>query len=136
MQALGFRNTPIRQAMLVLFNLTTKPLSYHDIVDFLRTKNLQPNKTSIYRELDFFVAQGLINSVDFADGIKRFESADLSHHHHAICTTCKSVFDVQVNADLRSDEARLLNQNNFKVTHHMLEFFGTCGDCPTDEAGR
>ncbi len=82
------------------------------------------------------MARGLITSVDFADGKKRFESADLDHHHHAICTNCKSVLDVHVRADLHADERALLQRNNFKVTHHMLEFFGTCAGCQTESGVR
>lgn len=127
-----FRNTPLRQAMLEFFNLSSLPLSFHDIAGYLNTKNFRPNKTSIYRELDFFVAQNLVQTVDFADGIKRFESTARDHHHHAICTRCKLVLDVHVRADLQSDEALLLDQKNFKVTHHMLEFFGMCAGCQAE----
>lgn len=113
------RQTPIRNQLISLFQNHSSPLSAPEIL-----RQVKANKTTIYRELDFLLLNKVISEVDFADGLKRYESAVLPHHHHLICVNCKSVTD----ADLKVEKL-ILSKSKFKVLKHDLEFFGLCSRC-------
>jgi Fur family transcriptional regulator, ferric uptake regulator len=124
----GNRITPIRIALIRLFLLRTNPLTIGEISKELLKSNLKPNKTTLYRALEFLSNQRVIDIVDFNDRITRYEIIS-SHHHHVICNDCKKVTDVELENDLQSEEARIAKKLNFKLVSHSLEFFGVCADC-------
>jgi len=109
--------TKVRSQIIKTFNNTNKPLSALDLI-----RKIVANKTTIYRELDFLINLGIINSVDFGDGLKRYELKSLDHHHHMVCLTCKRIIDVNINEEFNIPK-------DFKVIRHSLEFFGFCSGC-------
>lgn len=112
------RQTKARSAIITNFRTTTRPISAIDLLN-----KIDVNKTTIYRELDFLIDAGIIDSVDFGDGIKRYElKNEDTHHHHLVCLNCKNISDIAVKEDFEIP-------NNFKLVKHNLEFFGYCSDC-------
>jgi len=117
-------------------------LSAEDI--FLKAHGINPSigLTSIYRTLDLLVQLGLINKFDFGDGRARYEMADGSrvgkHHHHLVCTGCGTIIDYD---DFIDEELKLLNKTEeglsskfgFKITGHIVQFYGTCRRCACSE---
>lgn len=89
---------------------------------------LAPNKTTVYRELDYLRSHNVIQEIDLGELKKRYELAG-HHHHHLVCTGCESVEEVHLDDHLKEHESRILQEKKFKVTRHMLEFFGICGAC-------
>jgi Fe2+ or Zn2+ uptake regulation protein len=124
-QERGHRMTPIRSSMVTLFSKNHAPLSAEDILKRLP----DTHKTTVYRELAFFEEEGLIQKIDFGDGIRRYELAELEHHHHLICVSCKKVTDVHLEGDLESQERNISRRTGFKILNHALEFFGLCPSC-------
>lgn len=126
----GFRITLIRRSLIQLFARADHPLSGGEIIVFLEEQKLHPNKTTIYRELEFLLSQGVIVELDFGEGKKRYELAGLPHHHHLICTRCGSIEEVALaEHDLLEQERELYKERGFKVSKHVLEFFGLCKNC-------
>jgi Fur family transcriptional regulator, ferric uptake regulator len=94
--------------------------------------------TTIYRTLDVLVQLGLVFKFDFGDGRARFELAEgpkgTRHHHHLICTNCNRVIDY---TDFIDEEIELLNQTerglskkyDFRITNHLIQFYGLCSEC-------
>lgn len=126
----SFRITPVRTCLLELFSGSHVPQTATTIHDWLSKAGLYPNKTTVYREIDFLIEQGIIQSVDFGDGKKRWEKRDLEdHHHHLICEKCETVQDVHLATSLAVAEDQMLKDAGFVITRHMLEFFGLCAAC-------
>lgn len=126
----GFRLTPVRKLVVEYVAGTATPVTAEDFIVFLEDKGLSPNRTTVYRELDFLQAQDVIQELDFGEGKKRYELASHAHHHHLICTNCTVIEEVQVReSGLEKQEEQFLKANGFKVTRHMLEFFGLCKNC-------
>ena len=124
----GYKMTPVRKNLIeVLLNSDT-PLSIEEIGDLLESKGLTPNKTTLYREVEFLKGEELLQEIDFGDGKKRFEISS-SHHHHIVCINCKTVVDVPMEEDLDSKEKQILLKFKFKPIGHSLEFFGLCSNC-------
>jgi len=90
-------------------------------------KKLSVNKTTVYRQLEKYVAEGKIIEVELGDGKKRFELKNLDHHHHLICDVCGCIEDIELNEGGLMDEIN--KKSKFKVEKHSLEFFGVCNKC-------
>jgi Fur family transcriptional regulator, ferric uptake regulator len=129
LQGRGFRMTPIRRLFLETFRDSTQPISTYDLYTELTRQRLSCNRTTMYRELLFLEKQGVIKPVDFNDGVRRYEATADAHHHHFICTNCKTVFDVNLKHDLEIDEAEIEKMHGAKIASHSLEFFGLCKNC-------
>lgn len=124
LKSMGLRSSKTRQAMLKIFYSTHGPIDATVLLD-----KLPVNKTTIYREITTLIQAGILSEIDFGDGRKRYELASLSHHHHLICTKCKTVEEYSVETDLTAEERRIQKQFAFIVKKHALEFFGICKHC-------
>lgn len=125
---LPYKLTKVRTALLETLQKTSTPLSIQDILTKLKERKLHPNKTTIYREIEFLNKLGLVSGVDFGEGKKRYEGSS-DHHHHIICVSCKKISDVHMDKDLDLFNAKIAKQAGFKPVGHSLEFFGLCKDC-------
>ena len=134
----GYRFTVPRQVILDALDRTSKHLSAEDI--YLTVHRTYPNVglTTIYRTLELLQEMGLVFKFDFGDGRARYELAEgpqgARHHHHLVCTSCNRVIDY---TDFIDEEVDLLNKTkkglsekfNFKITNHIIQFYGLCERC-------
>ncbi len=134
----GHRITVPRQAILDVLSRTHDHLSAEDV--YLAVHKSYPNVglTTVYRTLELLVQMGIVLKFDFGDGRARYELAEgpkgIRHHHHLVCTACGRVIDY---TDFIDDEVELLNQTekglskkfNFKITNHLIQFYGLCPEC-------
>jgi Fur family ferric uptake transcriptional regulator len=134
----GYRITAAREAILDVLSKTSAHLSAEDI--YLAVHKVYPNigLTTIYRTLELLVHMGLVFKFDFGDGRARYELSEgpkgKRHHHHLVCTDCGRVIDY---TDFIDDEIELLGRTekglsrkfNFKITDHVLQFYGLCDRC-------
>jgi Fe2+ or Zn2+ uptake regulation protein len=115
--------------MQLFFKEQRAPVDCTQILDDLERKGLKANKTTVYRQLDHFVRIGLVQEFDFGEGKKRYEIAR-NHHHHLICYRCNHVQCTELQEDFFSaQEEKIYRMTRFRVTGHMLEFFGLCDAC-------
>ena len=134
----GYRLTAAREAILGVLSKTSKHLSAEDI--YLAVHKVYPaiGLTTIYRTLELLVHLRLVFKFDFGDGRARYELSEgpkgIRHHHHLVCTACGRVIDY---TDFIDEEVELLKQTekglsrkfNFKITHHLIQFYGLCARC-------
>lgn len=90
---------------------------------------------TVYRVLERFVKSNLARTVQFGDGLRRYESTERRHHHHLVCTSCGSV-DAIDSCQVESLEEEALREHGFRVTGHLLELFGTCPRCISTTASK
>ena len=98
----------------------------------IQNECIQFDRATVYRILNTLKQDNLIRIVEIGDGQIRYESSN-DHHHHLICTKCKTTQRIDLSPD---DETRLKKlqdnfQTEFKFTSldHSLEFFGLCAKC-------
>ncbi|PIP16596.1 MAG: ferric uptake regulation protein [bacterium (Candidatus Ratteibacteria) CG23_combo_of_CG06-09_8_20_14_all_48_7] len=134
----GYRLTMGREAILDVLSGSEGHLSAEDI--YMKIHRRYPNigLTTIYRTLDVLSDLGMVYKFDFGDGRARYELAEgpkgVHHHHHLICTGCNRVVDY---TDFIDEEIELLNQTerglskkyNFKISNHLIQFYGLCERC-------
>ncbi|OQA89497.1 MAG: Ferric uptake regulation protein [Elusimicrobia bacterium ADurb.Bin231] len=134
----GYKITCARESVLAVLSNTNKHLSADDIYMQARSKYPNMGLATIYRTLDILSELGIILKFDFGDGKNRYELAEgfggSQHHHHLICTKCNRVVDY---TDFIDEEIELLKQTekglskkyNFKITNHLIQFYGICEKC-------
>lgn len=119
-----YRLTPTRSQLLSILQSTRSPISAEDIL-----KQLPVNKTTVYRQLDKLVKQGLATPLLFSDRTTRYESASRDHHHHLICTRCRRVSEISIPENIENTAGSVAATQKFRIQFHRLEFFGLCADC-------
>jgi Fur family ferric uptake transcriptional regulator len=127
-----------RQAILDILSKADKHLSADDIYMKVHPKYPNIGLTTIYRTLDILANVGLLYKFDFGDGRARYELAEgpkrANHHHHLVCTGCNRVIDYTDFVDeeielLKETEKGLSKKYNFKITNHLIQFYGLCKEC-------
>lgn len=138
----GYRITMGREAILDILSQTDEHLSAEDI--YMKIYPVFPNigLTTIYRTLDILANMGLVFKFDFGDGRARYELAEgpkgAHHHHHLICNSCHRIIDytdfIEEELNLLKETEKGLSQKyNFKITNHLIQFYGTCDKCREKE---
>jgi Fur family ferric uptake transcriptional regulator len=94
--------------------------------------------TSVYRTLDLLVQLSIVDKFDFGDGRARYELAEgpsgVKHHHHLVCTGCGAILEYD---DFLEEELKLVKRTEeglskrygFKITGHVVQFYGICKRC-------
>ncbi len=130
LQSRGERITPIRRALIAIFNAAHNPVTPQQLLAELLRKNLLANKTTVYRQLETLVKYNIVHEVHFADRITRYElTSETGHHHHLVCVECGRIEDISFPTDLREYEKAIRRKSKFTVLQHSLEFFGLCQHC-------
>ena len=134
----GYRLTVPRQAIVDVLTNTSKHLSAEDVYIAVHKAYPHIGLTTVYRTLELLVQMGLVLKFDFGDGRARYELSEgpkgERHHHHLVCTDCGRAIDYTDFIDeevelLKQTEAGLSKKYNFKITNHLLQFYGLCSDC-------
>ena len=138
----GYRLTIPRGAILDTLSKTTEHLSAEDVYQTVHKDNPGVGLTTVYRTLELLVQMGLVFKFDFGDGRARYELAEgpkgERHHHHLVCTSCGRVIDY---TDFIDEEKELLGQTeqglskkfNFKISNHLIQFYGLCDSCQKEK---
>jgi Fur family transcriptional regulator, ferric uptake regulator len=134
----GYRMTMPRQIILDVLSGTADHLSAEDIYHKVHSAYPSIGLTTVYRTLELLIHAGLIHKFDFGDGRARYElvgSAETTgHHHHLVCTGCGRIIDYAdfINEEidlLKKTEKSLSKKYNFKITNHLIQFYGLCDTC-------
>jgi Fur family ferric uptake transcriptional regulator len=134
----GYRLTVPRQAVLDVLGKTSDHLSAEDV--YFEVHRIYPDigLTTVYRTLELLVQMGLASKFDFGDSRARYELSEgpkgVDHHHHLVCTNCGKIIDY---ADFIEEETELVKRTeeglsrrfNFKITNHIMQFYGLCDKC-------
>lgn len=125
----GHRITKARSAIIESLMESKSPVWVGELDEKLKSGGVKVNKTTLYRELDFLLAQKIVKEIQFGEDKKRYELAESAHHHHLVCINCKRVEDIDLQNDLSKQEEIIKKTKNFRVINHSLEFFGLCRNC-------
>jgi Fur family ferric uptake transcriptional regulator len=125
------RYTAQRRALVEVLSGAGRPLSIPSILE--QSPGLA--QSSVYRNLAVLEEAEIVRRIVTADDHASFELAEQlgDHHHHLICTSCGSIEDFVVPAELEEQlEASLrgeVRRRSFTVSDHVLDLFGTCRSC-------
>lgn len=105
-------------------------LSAQEISDELRESDTDVGIASIYRALDLLHSMGLVQRVEFGEGVARFEpvAPGGEHHHHAVCDSCGRVTRFE-DERLERHLDRLADDLRHSMRGHDLVIHGQCRRC-------
>ena len=126
LRARGLRLTRPRRVILDTVRATVAHPSAAMVYDQVRRRLPRVSLATVYRNLRFLAAEGLLRERADASGL-RFDG-NTAPHDHFTCVRCGRIYDVPGRAAGRV-HARLAATTGFEVLDHRIEFFGRCGAC-------
>ena len=104
-------------------------LSAAEIHQQLDAADARVSLSTVYRTLDYLQGKGDVTVRSDPAGEAAYMLCEPErHHHHAICSGCGRVEDVDCAAmEQFADALRTLN--GFQLDGHAMEFFGKCREC-------
>lgn len=128
LQQRGAALTPARVRVLQLLLAADAAMSHQDLQLAASGGGQSFDKVTLYRVLDWLVAQGLVHSVTGHDRVRRFSPLH-SHasHAHFECRDCGRLFCLGNHAPL----AGPVLPPGFEPDHLDITVHGRCADCAT-----
>ncbi|MCM8814720.1 MAG: transcriptional repressor [Candidatus Omnitrophica bacterium] len=135
----GMRMTQARAIILNIFaGNQGEHFSAQEIFFIAHRINPGIGFATVYRTLDLLAQMGIIQKLEFGDGLTRYEMTEamenVPHHHHLVCTECGKVIDYTEFTDEEKElfakvEKELSEKYKFKIKNHIIQFCGICNNC-------
>lgn len=136
LQSQGYKLTPQREATVrVLLENEEDHLSAEDVFMLVKEKAPEIGLATVYRTLELLSELHVVHKLNFGDGVARYDlrgDSTKHHHHHLICVQCGTMQEI-LEDWLGPLEERLLNEYQFQVVDHRLDFQGICKNCQEKE---
>ncbi len=128
-QERGVRLTSQRRQVLEIIFSHEKPMGAYDVLDCLKQNLPQAKPPTVYRALDFLLAQGLLHRLE---SLNAFVGCIHPDHLHAsqflICRECGLVEELESKSvDRTLDKA--LKDSGFEADAQVIEVTGRCARC-------
>jgi Fur family ferric uptake transcriptional regulator len=125
----GFKITPQRRTIISEIIGANEHLTPNAIHERVLRAHPSIGLVTIYRTLEMLAELGLICETHAGGSCRSYlMRRPAEHHHHLICSDCGRVIDF-TDCGLDKLERRLTRETRFKISGHLLEFLGQCGDC-------
>jgi Fur family transcriptional regulator, zinc uptake regulator len=134
----GLRLTPVRARVLGLIAQAPRPLKAYDLLDLIREGNRDDQDTTpgaaapptIYRALDFLMANGFIHKLESVNAFVACHHPSTDQHSvpFLICIRCHAAVELEDRkvVALLDERARALG---FEPQAQTLEVHGLCARC-------
>lgn len=128
----GRRLTPLRRRVLELVFTSGKPIGAYHLLEQLRSDGFSNTPPTIYRTLDFLLAEGLVHRL--AKSNRYTVCAHPGNSHTGlmfVCTSCGGAAELE-ERELLENLGRCAGRHDFRMPDQILEVEGTCKECLTD----
>ena len=133
-KARGAALTPIRRRVLAMILKARRPVGAYELLAGLKTATGKAMPPTVYRTLDFLIAQGFVHRIESQNAFVACVEADSPHRSQfAICDNCGRTVESMDN-DLARKLSRQAAKLGFKIERQIVEMHGTCATCQ-DNAG-
>lgn len=133
----GLRNTrPRRVIAEKLAQIASQGADFatEDLWHVLQREDARLGRATVFRAVDTLLDQGLLDRVEFADGLRRYRvCGGATHHHHLTCTQCHRVVEIEVCLSPETLSA-VASSADFTLDGHSIELFGRCPNCRPETA--
>ena len=128
----GAKLTDIRRTVLRLILESPEPVGAYTLLDALRARQGSGKPPTIYRALEFLLAQGLVHRVERLNAFVSCHDDSGHPHHHAaqflICRLCGQVTEIEDEAAAHAVLAAA-RATSFRPEKVVVEVEGICGAC-------
>ena len=120
----GHRVTESRRAVLAAIAETHAPFTVEDIC--LAAPSV--GRATVFRTVKLLQDLDLVCRLPLGDGGVGYQLSRSEHHHHLICSNCRSVSEFS-DPELDLLIASNANGHGFRLDGHSLELYGICRNC-------
>ena len=125
----GAQMTDLRRAVLKLILEAEGPVSAYELLDRLRRPHKGAVPPTVYRALDFLMAQRIIHKLERLNAFIPCAESGLQHvAHFLICRECGTVAEIDDRAAAKALE-HAAEREGFQPRHAIVEIEGTCAAC-------
>ncbi len=128
-QARHIKLTPLRERILRIIAATEQPLTAYAILEILQRQKPKSQVMSVYRVLEFLLANGLIHRIESLNAVMPCNHLFEKHlSQWLICRQCGHTEEYAQPA-LQPGIAAIERDTGFAVTMPTIELFGICARC-------
>lgn len=124
----GGRITKVRMSILEAFFQNKCLVSQEYIVSYLESKQLQPNPSTIFRELQFLLENKIINKSTIGK-VHYYELNSAHQHYHFICSECQGITPLHLHNPLAKVMLEIEAKHSVQINQHSIDFSGLCRRC-------
>ncbi|MGL1863768.1 MAG: transcriptional repressor [Pseudodesulfovibrio sp.] len=125
----NLKMTPQRRLILDTLEKQGGHLSSEELYAKVKKRDKSVGQATVYRTLKLFNESGLIEPLDFADGVTRYEmSYGADHHDHLICERCGKNIEI-LDETIEHRQEELAKEHGFTLRRHKMYLYGVCSDC-------
>jgi len=122
------RPTRQRQVVTEALNELDQFRSAQDIHTLLTERGETVGLATVYRTLQLLAEAEIVDVVRSDAGESLYRQCSTGHHHHLVCRACGRTIEIEGPAVERWADAEAA-KHDFSDVSHVLEIFGTCGNC-------
>jgi len=131
----GARLTDLRRRVLELVWSRHKPITAYEVLDLLREERSKAAPPTVYRALDFLIAQRLIHRIESLNAFIGCGSPGQDHRGgFLVCSECHAVVEIRDCKPLQQAIGDAAAERDFAVTASMVEVIGLCRRCHLQQA--
>ncbi len=125
----GYKITPQRRAVITALVNSDRFATAQQILDYVKKTNPDISLDTIYRNLTLLADLGIICEINTRgkDG-NIYELITTKHHHHLVCLNCGKAECLDF-CPISHEDLEQINQKQFTIISHSLEFYGYCANC-------
>ncbi len=125
---LGLKVTQQRVQILEVVRSGPSHFTAQEVFEIVSEKNPDIGFATVYRFLKKLSEQDFVTEVRMGGMPARYEWAAKDHHDHLTCTKCGAIVEFE-NQKIEDLQDKIAHRHGFKLTHHILELYGICGEC-------
>ncbi len=125
---LGLKVTQQRLQILEVVRSGPSHFTAQEVYEMISETNPEIGFATVYRFLKKLSEHNFVTEVRMGGMPARYEWAAKDHHDHLTCTRCGKIVEFE-NEKIEDLQEKIALRHNFKLTHHILELYGVCGEC-------
>jgi Fur family ferric uptake transcriptional regulator len=127
-RSIGIKVTDQRMLILEEILNGAEHVTAQEVFENVRLKNPDVGFATVYRFLRTLTDHKVLSEVRMQGLPARYEWASKEHHDHISCVSCSKISEFESD-EIEQLQVLISKKLGYKMTHHILELFGVCGDC-------
>ncbi|MDO8838671.1 MAG: Fur family transcriptional regulator [Parvibaculum sp.] len=125
----GVQLTPLREKVLHIVWRSHKPMGAYEVLDELARSHKAARPPTVYRALDFLMAEGLIHKIESLNAYLGCIEAGAPHSgQFLICQKCGATEEI-VDPKLETALEAAARRAHFQPVRKVVEISGLCARC-------
>ena len=132
----GERLTPLRRRVLEIVLASHRPIGAYDVLATLARDHTRPAPPTVYRALEFLLAQGFVHRIDSLSAFVGCFAPEKAHRSRFfLCLRCGRAAEIE-DPDLDRALVAAAARAGLAAERETVELAGVCRDCAnTSSAG-